>query len=131
MRSRPLTTEAHHPTRAADKPYARLLGKSFLVVEDEPLVALDIVAGLKEAGGRIVRPFGTVQDALNAIENAALDAARLDGSLRGQPVDEIAAALAHRRVPFFFVTGYGLECLPPAFANTPMLSKPFNQQATD
>ena len=113
MRSRPLTTEAHHPTRAADKPYARLLGKSFLVVEDEPLVALDIVAGLKEAGSRIVRPFGTVQDALNAIENAALDAARLDGSLRGQPVDEIAAALAHRRVPFLLCHGVWIGMFAP------------------
>jgi hypothetical protein len=47
--------------------------------------------------------------------------------LRGHPVDEIAAALAAHAVPFLFVTGYGPESLPKAFAKTSLISKPFNQ----
>jgi hypothetical protein len=52
----------------------------------------------------------------------------LDGSLHGSPVDEIAAALTRRKVPFLFVTGYGRESLPQAFRNVAMLSKPFSAQ---
>jgi CheY-like chemotaxis protein len=48
--------------------------------------------------------------------------------LRGHPVDEIAAALVARNVPFVFVTGYGADSLPKAFAKTAMLSKPFDEK---
>ena len=43
-------------------------------------------------------------------------------------VDEIAAALAAKNVPFLFVTGYGPGSLPKAFAETAMLPKPFSQE---
>jgi CheY-like chemotaxis protein len=57
-----------------------------------------------------------------------LDAALLDGNLHGRPVDDIAAALTRRKVPFLFVTGYGPESLPRAFSRAAILSKPFSQQ---
>jgi hypothetical protein len=41
----------------------------------------------------------------------------LDGNLCGQPVDDIAAALAREKVPFVFITGYGRQSLPKASAN--------------
>jgi CheY-like chemotaxis protein len=71
---------------------------------------------------------GTVKEALNIIDNLSPDAALLDANLRGHPVDEIAAALAARNIPFLFVTGYGPGSLPRAFANTALLSKPFGQE---
>ena len=43
-------------------------------------------------------------------------------------VDEIAAALTRRNIPFLFVTGYGREGLPIAFKHIAVLTKPFNQQ---
>jgi len=42
-------------------------------------------------------------------------------------VDDIAAALTRRNVPFVFVTGYGPESLPRAFAKTAMIVKPFGR----
>ena len=61
-----------------------LRGKRFLVVEDEPMIALDIVAGLESAGVAVEGPVGSVEDALRAIENASIDGALLDANLRGR-----------------------------------------------
>ena len=117
------------PTQApaSHKPSAPLAGRRFLVVEDEPLVSMDIIAGLEEAGAEVVGAAGTAEEALAFIEDVPIDAALLDGNLRGRPVDDIAAALTRRAISFAFVTGYGRESLPRAFGNAAMLSKPFTR----
>jgi CheY-like chemotaxis protein len=102
-------------------------GSGCAMVEDEPLVALDIVATLEGAGAE-VGSAGTAKEALHIIDTTSLDAALLDANLRGHPVDEIAAALVARNVHFLFVTGCGRESLPRAFAKTAVLSKPFSQE---
>jgi hypothetical protein len=68
------------PSHPDDSP-ARLAGKRLLVVEDEPLVALDLVDILEEAGAEVAGSAGTAKEALNIIENASLDAALLDANL--------------------------------------------------
>jgi PAS domain S-box-containing protein len=105
-----------------------LRGKRFLIVEDEPLIALDIVAGLESVGVAVEGPVGSVKDALRAIENASFDGVLLDGNLRGEPVGDIAAALTRRKIPFVFVTGYGRQALPESFGQSMMLTKPFTQE---
>ena len=52
----------------------------------------------------------------------------LDVNPWGGRADDIAAALAPHNVPYLFVTGYGRESLPEAFAEWPRLAKPFSQQ---
>ena len=122
------STSTRQRMHVAKKAPGKLAGQRFLVVEDEPLVALDMAAGLEEAGAAVVASTGSAKEALDIIENKAMDAALLDGNLHGQPVDDIAAALTRRKVPFLFVTGYGREGLPQAFRNIDVLSKPFSQQ---
>jgi PAS domain S-box-containing protein len=112
----------------ADAPSPILAGKRFLVIEDEPLVALDIISSLEQAGVHLEGAVGCASEALSQIERTTLDAALLDANLRGEPVGDIAAALTRKNVPFIFVTGYGRENLPPAFAGATVLSKPFSQQ---
>jgi CheY-like chemotaxis protein len=73
-------------------------------------------------------PVATAAEALRVIERINFDGALLDGNLHGRPVDEIAAALTRRNIPFVFVTGYGREVLPGAFKHIAVLNKPFNQQ---
>jgi PAS domain S-box-containing protein len=102
-----------------------LKGKRVLVVEDEPLVAMDVVGILEQAAIQAVGPATTAADALRLIENETLDAALVDANLRGKPVDEVAAALTRRNVPFAFVTGYDRASLPQAFQSAAMVSKPF------
>jgi two-component sensor histidine kinase/CheY-like chemotaxis protein len=117
---------AHDPPASAEKSASKLGGKRFLVVEDEPLVSLDIVAMLEAGGAEVVGATGTAKEALEIIESTEIDAVLLDANLRGHPVDEIAAALAARNISFLFVTGYGAGSLPKAFAKTTILSKPFS-----
>lgn len=105
-----------------------LKGKRFLIVEDEPLIALDIVAGLEGVGVNVEGPIGSVKDALRAIEEGSFDGVLLDANLRGEPVDEVAAALIRHNIPFAFVTGYGRQALPESFARATVLTKPFTQE---
>jgi PAS domain S-box-containing protein len=109
-------------------PSEPLKGKRFLIVEDEPLIALEIVAGLESAGVDVEGPVGSVEDALRAIEDASFDGALLDANLRGEPAGDIAAALTRRNIPFVFVTGYGRQALPESFGQSTMLIKPFTQE---
>jgi CheY-like chemotaxis protein len=69
-----------------------------------------------------------LEEALHLIEGMPFDAALLDGNLRGRPVDDIAAALTRRNIPFAFVTGYGHNSLPRSFGHAAILSKPFSRE---
>lgn len=97
-----------------------------LVVEDEPLVAMDLVSEMGEVGAEAVTVARSLRDALRAAEEAAVDVAILDGNLDGDPVDGVAAILQGRGIPFCFVLGYGPEHLPEDFRSRPLVQKPFN-----
>jgi CheY-like chemotaxis protein len=101
-------------------------GRRVLVIEDEPLLALEIAGSLAEAGIEVLGPAATVEEAVRLIESTPLDGALLDANLHGHPVDEVAAALARRKVRFAFVTGYGRQSLPRAFRGAPVITKPFD-----
>jgi PAS domain S-box-containing protein len=103
-----------------------LRGTRILVVEDEALVAMDIESHLGAVGCRVVGPAGTIAKARALIERQPIDAAIVDANLGGLPVDDIAAALTHKGVPFAFATGYGRGALPHAFRDAPLLAKPFD-----
>jgi PAS domain S-box-containing protein len=105
-----------------------LEGLRFLVVEDEPLVALDLVGSLEKAGAQVAPPAATDQAALAAIANTNFDGVLLDANLHGRPVDEIAAALEQRNIPYIFVTGYGCESLRGSFERAAILSKPVSDR---
>lgn len=101
---------------------------AILIVEDEPLVAMDIVDCMTEAGYEVVGPIGNLPDALSVGRVGAFDAALLDANLRGETVDELAAVLTKRNIPFAFVTGYAREKLPAAFQNVPLIRKPYEHE---
>jgi len=102
---------------------AGLDGRRVLVVEDEPLVALDIATTLEDAGCEVVGPAATLQEALDLAEAQTVDAAVLDGNLRGESSHPVAALLFARSVPVIYVTGYSsLPSGVPEGAH--LLSKP-------
>jgi PAS domain S-box-containing protein len=104
-----------------------LKGKRILLIEDEPLVSMDMESSLTAAGCEIIGPAGTLEDAKLLVEDANYDAALVDANLAGYPVDELATALTQKNCPFAFVTGYGREALPSGFREAVMLGKPFSQ----
>lgn len=116
-------------TRPAAVPAAALVGRRVLVVEDEPLVALEIEAELTDAGATVVGPAGSLEAAARFIEAGGIDVALLDANLAGQPVGALAAALDARGVPFGFASGYGPSGLPEGFRDRPLLGKPFGAEA--
>jgi len=113
-----------HPVQTAGQ--GALAGLRVLLIEDEPLVAMDLEELLATAGCRVVATRGTVVDALAFIAEGAFDAALLDAGLNGEPVDAVAAALARKGIPFVFATGYGTDALPAGFREAPVLAKPFD-----
>jgi PAS domain S-box-containing protein len=105
-----------------------LMGKRVLVVEDEPLVLLELEQILEDAGVNVVAREATLASALGAIQELRFDAALLDANLGGEQVDELAAGLASRKVPFMFLSGYERESLPAAFRDSVLVPKPFTAQ---
>ncbi|UYY59731.1 response regulator [Sphingomonas sp. S2-65] len=108
-------------------PVGALTGRRVLVIEDEPLVALDLIAILEEAGAEVIGPAATAEAAIETARTGRADAALLDGNLQGSSVEAVAETLASQELPFVFVTGYGREHLPDGFRHVPVISKPFDR----
>jgi DNA-binding response OmpR family regulator len=96
-----------------------------LIVEDEPVIALDLEATLTQAGFEVVGPAATVAKALALLETIGCDAGVLDANLNGDSAAPVAEALKARSIPFIAVSGYSREQRPAAFADAPFFSKPF------
>lgn len=105
-------------------------GKRILVVEDESLVAMLLETIIEDLDARAIGAFATVEEALAAVEaEGPLDAALLDVNLAGREVFPVAEALKARGVPVVFSTGYGEGGLSEAWRGSPVLQKPFTEQA--
>ncbi len=102
----------------------RLRSERVLVVEDEPLIALEVAQMLETAGFEVVGPAASVDAALKLIDIAGCDAAILDVNLGQQSAEPIASRLARSKVPFVAMSGYSREQLPAGFGSVYLLSKP-------
>ena len=91
---------------AAAQILMELRGCKVMVVEDEPLEALDYCDRLTEAGAEIVGPFGSVSEALDVVDTQPVDVALLDYALADRNSEELQAALETRDIPFVVLTGY-------------------------
>jgi CheY-like chemotaxis protein len=112
----------------AEEPHVQpgLKGKRILIVEDNIIIATDLAFQVGASGAKVVGTVGTVDAALEIIATADLDGAILDICLRGQMAFVVADALAARRIPFVFETGYLRRGeVPACYANVPCVEKPF------
>ena len=105
---------------------AGLQGKRVLVVEDDYMIAFDMVDGLTAAGAVPVGPCGWIADALALLDRQAgqIDLAVVDVDLHGQPSYPVADVLIRMGVPFAFVTGFNGETLDLAYRDFPRFEKP-------
>jgi len=101
----------------------RLDGRTILVVEDEPLVGLDIADSLRSAGATVVSSR-SVSDALAQAATAELSAAVLDINLVGEDCSLICQQLTDRGIPFVFHTGYTVAPVLEKWPDAPILRKP-------
>lgn len=102
-----------------------LEGRRILVVEDEYMVAGEVVGELEARGALVVGPVPTVARALEIVEaSGALDGAVLDVNLHDEMAFPVADALAARGVRFVLSTGYDKAVIPERFAGVPRCEKP-------
>jgi two-component sensor histidine kinase/CheY-like chemotaxis protein len=100
-------------------------GVRVLVVEDAVLLALELEAGLTEAGAVVVGTAASLEEA-QTMARLKFDVAVLDANLNGLSVMPVAHALAHRGTPFIFATGYGDAGAAPEGFAAPVVRKPYN-----
>jgi CheY-like chemotaxis protein len=101
-----------------------------LIVEDDPIIALDFEDTILGFGVKTVRTAGGVARALDMIADRAPAFALLDVGLVREKSFAVAERLQALKIPFIFVTGYGADVrLPPAFADRPRLPKPCSSDA--
>jgi len=103
-----------------------LSGSTILVVEDEPLVALDIADCFKDAGAEVIIAR-TLQDAMAKSETPGLTAAVLDHALHdGITTSDVCAKLQELDIPFIVYSGYSK--LEGACAVGELVQKPATPQ---
>jgi CheY-like chemotaxis protein len=101
-----------------------------LIVEDDPIIALDFEDMILGFGVTTARTAGSVARALDMIADRAPDFALLDVSLIREKSFAIAERLDALKIPYIFVTGYGADArIPKAFADKPRLPKPCSSEA--
>jgi CheY-like chemotaxis protein len=100
--------------------------RKILVVEDDPLIALDLKATLEHAG-MVVKVAARLADAMLLVQTFLPDAAVLDARLEVGTSLPLAAWLAERGVPFLFQTSDPTIIDAPHSA-APVLRKPFRPE---
>jgi CheY-like chemotaxis protein len=105
------------------------LPNDVLIVEDDPIIALDFEDTILGFGVKAVRCAGNVAHALMMIAERAPDFALLDIGLAKGKSFEVADRLAALKIPFAFVTGYGGDRVDAAYADWPRLPKPCSSEA--
>ena len=96
-----------------------------LVVEDEALIAILMEDMVRDFGSEVVGPSATLEHAIRLASDDTINAAILDINLAGAVVFPVADALRERGTPIIFATGYGAKALPPRFAGSLTVAKPF------
>ena len=114
-----------------DKPVLPLrieTGNRILLVEDEILVAMMMKDILSELGFAVIGPFSRLAEAMVAAVHEEFDAGIIDVNLGGEFVYPVADVLTARKIPFVFVTGYGVESIDGRFGYVPIVKKPVQRQ---
>jgi DNA-binding response OmpR family regulator len=101
------------------RPLARIL-----IIEDEPLLALDLEDTLINAGFAVSGTARTLAMALALIESVNCDAAIVDANLGGVSASPAASALSVLGVPYIVFSGYSPEQHRGPFPDAHFIQKP-------
>lgn len=99
-----------------------------LILEDDPLIALDLQLIVEGCGHEVVHLCGTLADLRCHIDDEP-DFAFLDVDLPDGKSYELAARLDERRVPFAFVSGSRPGELPENLRHANFIPKPYSHTA--
>jgi DNA-binding NtrC family response regulator len=102
---------------------------TILLVEDEPLLAMDVERLLGEVGFHVMGPVTTISRAIRSIEAERPSLTVVDLNLGGEMVFPLLDILADRAIPFVIVTGHSIEMVPSRHRHRPFLQKPYEPAA--
>jgi DNA-binding response OmpR family regulator len=94
-----------------------------LIVEDDPIIGLDLSETIAAAGALVLGPAHDVRSALTLIESSRVDAAVLDHVIVGGNSQPIADLLVRRGVAFLFHTSHRGD-LPTRYPLVTIIDKP-------
>jgi DNA-binding response OmpR family regulator len=84
---------------------SKLNGRQVLIVEDEPLISLEIAQAFRKAGA-FTTITSTLKQALNLVEHDGLAVAILDHVLRDGDSTRLCERLTDRGIPFVIYSGF-------------------------
>jgi CheY-like chemotaxis protein len=98
-----------------------------MIVEDEPLIALDLSSILQEMGCTICAVAETAEEAVEAARRERPDLILADIRLQGEEdgISAIQRILDDRRVPVLFVSGNWPELRKRGMGDALVIGKPF------
>jgi len=103
-----------------------------LLVEDDPIIALDFEDTILGLWVKTVRTAANVATALRLIADRPPQFALLDVGLVREKSFAIAERLEALKIPFVFVTGYDAAVsIPAPFSDRPRLPKPCSTEALE
>jgi CheY-like chemotaxis protein len=102
-----------------------LEGVALLIVEDEPVIALDLGDLLATLGCHDVHVAARVPDAHEVLGHLRPDAAVLDFNLSGENALEVCYRLDDLDVPFIIITGDAVEAIPKKWLHR-VVTKPYH-----
>ena len=101
--------------------FPALRGRSILVVEDEPLIGMNIRSALEAAGAHVTATT-TARHALILIEHDGLSGAIMDHALGDGDSTQVCIRLKARGIPYVNFSGY--DPVKGADPNVPLVRKP-------
>lgn len=99
-------------------------GVRVLVVEDDPLLLLDLELTLSSAGAVVVGMCQTLDEALRRLDPEDFAVAVLDFRLGEENASPVARRLEDRGVPFVFYTGQARQEALTEWRHCPIVEKP-------
>jgi DNA-binding response OmpR family regulator len=104
-----------------------LAGRRILVVEDEPLLSLDICAQIENCGGVVVGPAPTLDQGHELFYTRPLpDGGILNIRIGREMVYPLADDLLAAGVPVIFASSESQAAIPPRYAGVPLVGKPID-----
>jgi DNA-binding response OmpR family regulator len=104
---------------------AILKDRAILIVEDEPLIAMEIVRAFESAGARVLKT-STLRQALVLVEDDVLSAAVLDHGLTDGDSSKLCERLKELGIPFVVRSGY--SAVDGACRDAVFVAKPENPE---
>ena len=99
-----------------------------LILEDDPLIALDLQAIVEGDGHEVIGICDSLADGRTRLSET-FDFALLDIDLGDGKSFDFASVLAERGIPFAFVSASRRSELPQHLRGMPFISKPYAQAA--